>query len=121
MTPRRDNLNHGDFARYSNTHLPTLLRKPGPVANLIDGYFPDDFVAAIKLRRGTKSWALEIEYGVHKITRAVKQLPVLMNGSVKVGWAARLKRALKDLYPLYLEWCGGVEGEPPASSICRPG
>ena len=114
MVVRRDYLLHGHFTRYNYTSLSPLLKRHGPVSDLIEGYFPDDFVDAIKLRPGTKTWSVEMEYGAHKITRAIKHLTVHRQGRVKIGWAARLKRALKDLYPLYLDWRGDVEGEPPA-------
>lgn len=109
----KDILRHGDLARTQAVSLTRIIGTPGPVRDILDGLYPDEFVESVSLLRGRSRWTCIVEYGALSAKDTNSELRVRHSGRVEARWAGRLKQILDDLYTQWLGWRGDVTTEPP--------
>lgn len=107
-------LNHSRLGRFESAGLESLMNWRGPVRDLIDGNYPEEFIGAVRLIRTGSRWSVRVKWGANVRQVREENLRVRVSGRVQLRWAARLKRVVDDLYIDWLHWLGDVTTEPPA-------
>jgi hypothetical protein len=95
--------------------LDTALKYRGPVRDLVDGEFPDEFVERVSIVKGKRHYSARLLYGAHTQTVESRHMKFKESGRVDIRFAAGLKRACNELYLSWLDLCGDITTEPPKS------